>query len=297
MADVAVLAPAAMVGAVAGPARLAARRFLSHRVAVASLVVLVLVIVGSLVGGRLWRYGVGDITGEFSTGPSWQHPMGTDGIGQDVLALVLRGAQKSVQVALLVALLATTFGTLVGAVAGYYRGVVDGILMRLTDVVLTIPGIAVLAVVAARAHESGSWLLVAFVLSFLAWAQAARVVRAVFLSLRERPFVESARAIGAGDGRIIWGHLLPNAAGPIIVNATLTVAFAILLETALSFLGLGIRRPDTSLGLLIADGQAAATTRPWLFYFPGLVIVLITLSVNFVGDGLRHAFDPSSRAR
>jgi len=270
------------------------RRFARRRLAVASLAVLVVVIVASLVGGNLWRYGFAEITDEFSTGPSWQHPMGTDGIGRDLLARVLQGSQKSVQVALLVALLATTFGTLVGALAGYYRGLVDGVLMRATDLVLTIPGIAVLAVVAARVREGGSWVLVALVLSFLAWAQTARVVRAEFVSLREREFVAAARALGAGDGRIITRHLLPNAAGPIIVNATLTVAFAILLETALSYLELGIRAPDTSLGLLVAEGQQAATTRPWLFYFPGLVIMVITLCVNFVGDGLRDALDPTS---
>lgn len=273
------------------------RRFVRHRLAVVSLVVLAVVIVASLVGGHLWRYGFAEVTDEFSTGPSWQHPMGTDGIGRDLLARVLQGAQKSVQVALLVALLATTFGTLVGALAGYYRGLVDGVLMRATDLILTIPGIAVLAVVAARVHEGGSWVLVALVLSFLAWAQTARVVRAEFLSLREREFVSAARALGAGDGRIIIRHLLPNAAGPIIVNATLTVAFAILLETALSYLELGIRAPDTSLGLLVAEGQQAATTRPWLFYFPGLVIMVITLCVNFIGDGLRDALDPTSGRR
>ncbi|MGH9154871.1 MAG: ABC transporter permease [Acidimicrobiales bacterium] len=268
------------------------RRFLARRLAVASLVVLLVVLLSSLVGGRLWRYGLADITDEVSVGPSWQHPMGTDGNGVDLLALVLRGAQKSVQVALLVALLSTTVGTLVGALAGYYRGLVDGLLMRATDLMLTIPGLAVLVVVAARVRESGSWLLVAVVLAFLAWAQAARVVRGVFLSLREREFVDAARALGAGDRRIIIRHLLPNAAGPIIVNATLTVAFAVLAETALSYLGLGIREPDSSLGLLVSRGQQAATTRPWLFYFPGLVILLITVTVNVVGDGIRAAFDP-----
>lgn len=270
---------------------------MANRLAVISLVILVAVVLVSFVGGRLWRFGFAEITDEYSTAPSWRHPMGTDGIGRDLLARVLRGAQKSMQVALLVAVLSTTFGTLVGALAGYYRGVVDGVLMRGTDLVLTIPGIAVLVVMAARVHDSGSWVLVALVLSFLAWARTARVVRGVVLSLREREFVEAAKSIGVGDRRIITRHLLPNAAGPIIVNATLTVAFAILLETALSYLELGIRAPDTSLGLLVAEGQQAATTRPWLFYFPGLVIMVIVLAVNLVGDGLRDAFDPTSCRR
>lgn len=276
-------------------ARMVLRRFLSHRLAVASLVVLVALMVLALIGGRFWRYGFADITDEFSTGPSWRHPMGTDGIGHDVFAQVLRGAQKSVQVALLVALISTTVGTTVGALAGYYRGWVDGLLMRFTDLVLTIPTIAVLTVLAAKVRASGNWFFIALVLSALAWTYVARVVRGVFLSLREKEFVEAARALGASDRRIIFRHLLPNALGPIIVNATITVAIAILLETSLSYLGLGVRPPDTSLGLLVSEGQQAATTRPWLFYFPGLFIVVIALTVNFVGDGLRDAFDPTQR--
>jgi ABC-type dipeptide/oligopeptide/nickel transport system permease subunit len=270
------------------------RRFLAHRLAVASLIVLLLVIVGSLVGGRLWKYGYADITDEFSTPPSWEHPMGTDDIGHDSMAQILRGAQKSVQVALLVALLSTTFGATLGALAGYYRGAVDGVLMRFTDLVLTVPYIALTAVLAATlADRAGNWFLIAVVLALLLWTYIARVVRGQFLSLREKEFVEAARALGASDRRIIFRHLLPNATGAIIVNATITVAVAILLEAALSYLGVGIRPPDTSLGLLVQSGQQAATTRPWLFYFPGLIIIIIALTVNFVGDGLRDAFDPT----
>jgi ABC-type dipeptide/oligopeptide/nickel transport system permease subunit len=270
------------------------RRFLAHRLAVASLIVLLLVIIGSLVGGRIWKYNYADITDEFSTPPSLAHPMGTDGIGHDSMAQILRGAQKSVQVALLVALLSTAFGAVLGALAGYYRGVTDSFLMRFTDLVLTVPAIAVLAVLAATvADRAGNWFFIALVLAALVWTYIARVVRGQFLSLREKEFVEAARALGASDRRIIFRHLLPNATGAIIVNATITVAVAILLEAALSYLGVGIRPPDTSLGLLIQDGQQAATTRPWLFYFPGLIIIIIALTVNFVGDGLRDAFDPT----
>jgi len=270
------------------------RRFLAHRLAVASLIVLLLVIAGSLVGGRLWRYNYADITDEFSTPPSWGHPMGTDDIGHDSMARILRGAQKSVQVALLVALLSTTFGAVLGALAGYYRGATDSVLMRFTDLVLTVPAIAILAVLAATlADRAGNWFFIALVLAALLWTYIARVVRGQFLSLREKEFVEAARALGASDRRIIFRHLLPNATGAIIVNATITVAVAILLEAALSYLGVGIRPPDTSLGLLIQDGQQAATTRPWLFYYPGLIIIIIALTVNFVGDGLRDAFDPT----
>jgi ABC-type dipeptide/oligopeptide/nickel transport system permease subunit len=270
------------------------RRFLAHKLAVGSLVVFLLMIIISLVGGRFWKYGYADITDQFSTPPSMEHPMGTDDIGHDTLAQVLRGAQKSVQVALLVAFLATTIGTVIGALAGYYRGWVDSALMRFTDLVLTIPSIAILAVLASTvASQAGNWFFIGLILALLQWTYIARVVRGTFLSLREKEFVEAARALGASDTRIMFRHLLPNATGSIIVNATVTVAIAILLETALSYLGLGIKPPDTSLGLLVSTGQQAATTRPWLFYFPGLIIVIIALTINFVGDGLRDAFDPT----
>jgi peptide/nickel transport system permease protein len=264
------------------------RRFMAHKLAVGSLVVFVLVVLASLVGGRFWKYGYADITDQFSTPPSLEHPMGTDDIGHDTLAQVLRGAQKSVQVALMVAFLATTIGAVIGAVAGYYRGWVDAALMRFTDLILTIPSIAILAVLASVvAEEAGNWFFIGLVLALLQWTYIARVVRGTFLSLREKEFVEAARALGASDARIMFRHLLPNATGSIIVNATVTVAVAILIETALSYLGLGIKPPDTSLGLLISTGQQAATTRPWLFYFPGLIIIIIALTINFVGDGLR----------
>jgi peptide/nickel transport system permease protein len=268
------------------------RRFMAHRLAVASLVIFVIIVAGSLGGARLWKYNYADITKEFSTPPSLAHPMGTDDIGHDTLAQVLRGAQKSVQVALLVALLSTSVGSVVGAVAGYYRGFVDSILMRFTDLVLTIPLLAIAALLAGTL-SGGDWFLVAVVIASVSWTSIARVVRGTFLSLREKEFVDAARALGASDTRIIFRHLLPNATGSIIVNATVTVAVAILVETALSFLGLGIRPPDTSLGLLVSAGQQAAQTRPWLFYFPGLVIIMIALTINFIGDGLRDAFDPT----
>jgi peptide/nickel transport system permease protein len=270
------------------------RRFMAHKLAVGSLVVFILVVIVSLIGGRFWKYNYADITDQFSSPPSLAHPMGTDDIGHDSLAQVLRGAQKSVQVALLVAFLSTTVGAVIGALAGYYRGWVDSALMRFTDLVLTIPSIAILAVLAATlADKAGNWFFVGVVLALLLWTYIARVVRGTFLSLREKEFVEAARALGASDARIMFKHLLPNATGSIIVNATVMVSVAILTETALSYLGLGIKAPDTSLGLLISTGQQAAQTRPWLFYFPGLMIIIIALTINFVGDGLRDAFDPT----
>jgi peptide/nickel transport system permease protein len=272
--------------------RMVLRRFLRHRLAMASLVMLVAVIVLSLVGGRLWTYNYTEITPEFSTGPTWKHPMGTDGVGHDVFAQVLRGAQKSVQIMLLVALFSTAIGVLIGSVAGYYRGKVDALLMRFIDLVLTVPTLAILAVLSNKVRQSGSWFGIALIIAALAWTTLARVVRAEILSLREKEFVEAARAAGASDARIIFRHLLPNVVGSIIVAATLTMAAAILVETTLSYLGLGIKVPDTSLGLLVSQGQASAQTRPWLFYFPGMFIIIIVLCVNFIGDGLRDAFDP-----
>jgi peptide/nickel transport system permease protein len=275
-----------------GQARLVLRRFFRHRLAVVSVVVLVLVIVLSLIGGRLWKYNYADITDEFSTPPSLEHPFGTNGVGNDVFAQVLRGAQKSVQIMLLVAGVSTLIGVVVGAIAGYYRGRSDWILMRFVDLLLVIPLLAILAVLAELSVRHGSWFLLVVVLGALVWTSLARVVRAEFLSLREKEFVEAARALGANDRRIIFRHILPNCIGSIIVSATLTMAIAILLETALSFLGRGIQPPDTSLGKLVAEGASAARTRWWLFYSPGLFIIIIVLCVNFIGDGLRDAFDP-----
>lgn len=275
-----------------GQARLVTRRFLRHRLAVVSLIVLVLVVFLSLVGGRLWKYSYSDITEEFSTPPSLDHPFGTNGVGNDVFAQVLRGAQKSVQIMLLVAGVSTLLGVVIGAIAGYYRGPLDWLLMRLVDLLLIIPLLAVLGVLAELSVRQGSWVILVVVLGALVWTSLARIVRAEFLSLREKEFVEAARALGAKDKRIIFKHILPNCIGSIIVSATLTMATAILLETALSYLGRGVQPPDTSLGKLVAEGQTAARTRWWLFYSPGVFIIIIVLCVNFIGDGLRDAFDP-----
>ncbi|MFP5376172.1 MAG: ABC transporter permease [Acidimicrobiia bacterium] len=270
-----------------------ARRFLRHRLAVGSLVVLLVLAAASFLGETITSYRYDELTRDTNQGPSPRHWFGTDAIGKDMFTLVLRGARRSLLVALTVAAVATTFGTLVGALAGYYRGIADAVLMRFTDLFLTIPSLAVLLVVASRFRgESGNWVAISLVIAAFAWMSLARVVRGMFLSLREREFVEAARALGASDWRIIVRHLLPNSLAPIIVNATLLVAAAILIETALSFLGFGIAPPDTSLGRLVADGANASYTRPWLFYLPGLWLMLICLCINFVGDGLRDAIDP-----
>lgn len=271
-------------------AQLVLRRFLRHRLAMVSLVVLLAVVVLAFVGGWLWKYSVVDITPDESEPPSWEHPFGTDATGKDQFALVLRGTQISIGISVLVAVFSTLVGAIWGATAGFYRGILDTVMMRIADLILVLPVIAVAAVLGH--NFGGSWWLIALVISSLSWAYVARVARGVVLSLREKEFIEAAQALGASNTRIIVRHLIPNALGSIIVNATLLVATAILVETALSYLGFGVRSPDTSLGLLVSQAQTAVDTRPWLFYFPGLFIILIALTINFIGDGLRDAFDP-----
>ena len=272
------------------------RRFLQHKLAVASLVVFVVLVLVSVFGETLWHYTSIDITDDLSVPPSLKHPMGTDSTGHDLLAQVLAGTRISISVALMVAVLATTFGTVFGALSGFYGGRTDTFMMRIVDLLLTVPSLAILVTLSTLlAGGGGDPLTIGLILASLSWLSIARVIRGLFLSLREKEYVEAARCLGASNSRIIFRHLLPNAVGPIIVNATITVAFAILAETGLSYLGFGIKFPSTSLGLLISVGQSASSTRPWLFYFPGLVIILIALTVNFVGDGVRDALDPQQK--
>jgi peptide/nickel transport system permease protein len=233
-----------------------------------------------------------------------KHFFGTDNLGRDYLSRVIFGLRTSLWVALFVALLSTVIGTAIGAVAGYYGGVTDNLLMRFTDLILTIPGLAFLLVAAAYIGQDDSQvgpfvipqsMKIGLILAFLFWTALARIVRGTFLSLREKEYVEAAKASGASDARIIMRHMLPNSLGPIIVNMTLVIAVAILVEAALSFLGFGIQPPKPALGSLIAQGQAEGVATWWLVTFPGLVIVLIALCINFVGDGLRDALDPTQR--
>ena len=269
------------------------RRFVQHRLAVVSLAVFLLLVIVSLAGNLVWHYKSTSITDDLSMAPSGKHPFGTDSSGHDLFAQVLAGTRVSVLVSLLVAGLSTVFGTVYGALSGFYSGRLDNLLMRFVDLLLTVPTLAIFVTVSTLlAGGGGDPITIALILASLSWLSIARVIRGLFLSLREKEYVEAARCLGASDARIIFRHLLPNAVGPIIVNATITVAVAILTETALSYLGFGIKFPSTSLGLLISDGQSAASTRPWLFYFPGLVIILIALTINFIGDGLRDALDP-----
>jgi ABC-type dipeptide/oligopeptide/nickel transport system permease subunit len=270
--------------------RLAFRRFLKHRVAVVSIFVFVLLVLFAFVGPHFWQYSYTIFTDDLSQAPSRRHPFGTDSIGHDEVALIMRGTAQSLKVAFTIALVGTTAGAIWGVFSGYRAGIIDSALMRLADLILTIPGLAIAAALAY--NFGGSWWTIGLILAFTSAPYVARVVRGVVLSLREREFVEAARALGASNTRIMFRHLLPNTAPVLIVNATLLVATGILAETALSYVGFGIRSPDTSLGVLITFAQGAVDTRPWLFYFPGLFIILIALSVNFIGDGLRDALDP-----
>ncbi|HET6193607.1 MAG TPA: ABC transporter permease [Trebonia sp.] len=296
--------PGANVGAEAdemaapsrGQLRMAGRRFVRHKLAMCGAIIFLVLLLGSIIVPIFWPYGYSTITNTFASGPSAAHPFGTDLIGHDMLAQVMAGTLTSLEVALLVAAISTVIGTVIGALAGYYGGVIDQALMRLTDLVLVVPLIAILLVLSSKfTQQADSQLFVGLLLALLFWTYLARLIRGTFLSLREREFIEAEHAIGASTWRIILRHMVPNAAGSIVVNATLTVAGAILIEASLSFLGLGIQPPQVDLGSLIAAGEGDATTLPWLFYFPAAFLVLAILVVNFIGDGLRDALDPTQR--
>jgi glutathione transport system permease protein len=272
---------------------LAFHRFIHHRMALTGLAIFVLLVAIAFIVPHFWKWGYTDITPSYASGPSLSHPMGTDTIGHDLFAQVLQATQTSLKSAFIVTVLATVFGTVIGAIAGYYGKLADATLMRFTDLVLTVPLLALLLVLAnVLSKQASNYIYIAIIIAAVLWTYLARLVRGTFLSLREHDYVIAARAIGARDRRIIFRHMVPNAMGPIVVNATLTVANAILIESALSFLGFGIQPPNVSLGNLIAAGQGSATTEWWLFAFPAGVLVLIILAVNFVGDGLRDALDP-----
>jgi peptide/nickel transport system permease protein len=275
----------------------ARKRFFRHRLAMGSLVVLAIVLAAGFAADRVAPYAFDDIDlNNLAAPPTTEdkHYFGTDQLGRDYFSRVLYGIQTSARVAFIVAFLSTVIGVVIGALAGYFGGWLDNLLMRVTDLVLTLPGLAVLLVASAYLGQ-GSPYRVAVILALLFWTVLARIVRGTFLSLREKEYVEAAKAAGGSDLRIMLKHILPNSLGPIIVNATLTVAAAILIEAALSFLGFGIQPPTPALGKLISDGQSEMLTAWWLVTFPGLVIVLIVLCVNFIGDGMRDALDPTQR--
>lgn len=231
--------------------------------------------------------------------PSWQHPMGTDPLGRDLLTRILYGGRISMTVGLMVVGITLTIGVTIGAVAGYAGGIVDNILMRITDAALTLPSLLVLVLLGAILRDvdipvlkQNSVVTIAVVIGILSWMTFARLVRAAFLTLRELDFVTASRALGASPLRIVVRHILPNTIGPIIVEATLELGYAIIEESGLSFLGFGIQPPTPSWGNLLSNAQENFIRYPWLAIFPGIMIFLTIISVNYIGDGLRDAFDP-----
>ena len=271
-------------------------RFFRHRLAVAGLIGLIIIFGAGIFAPFIAPYSYAQIDlYNILHAPTTvnHHYFGTDGIGSDEFSRVIYGIRTSLEVGVFVAVVSTVVGLVIGAIAGYYRGWIDNLLMRVTDLVLTLPALAILLAFSALVGNGSQWTLSLILVAFF-WTGIARVVRGLFLSLREKEYVEAAKASGASDKRLMFRHILPNTMGPIVVNMTLAVGTAILTESALSFLGFGIAPPTPSLGQLVANGQNYPT-QWWLTIFPGLVIVLIVLCVNFVGDGLRDALDPQQR--
>jgi ABC-type dipeptide/oligopeptide/nickel transport system permease subunit len=269
-------------------------RFLRHRLAMGGLLALIIIFGAGIFANYVAPYSFEQIDlNNVLAAPSGAHYFGTDEIGRDFYSRVIYGIRTSEEVGVFVAFVSSILGLIVGAISGYYGGLIDNLLMRITDLVLTLPALAILLTASALLGEGSQWRI-SLILTLFFWTGLARVVRGIFLSLREKEYVEAARASGAGDLRIMFRHILPNTLGPVIVNGTLAVATAILVEAALSFLGFGIKPPTPSLGILVASGQNNPQ-KWWLTVFPGLMIVFIVLCINFIGDGLRDALDPTQR--
>ncbi|MFN3008704.1 ABC transporter permease [Mycolicibacterium wolinskyi] len=271
------------------------RRFLRNRPAVVSLIVLAVMFVSCYALPPLLPYSYTDLDYyALQQPPSADHWFGTNALGQDILAQILRGMQKSMLIGVCVAFISTIIAATVGSIAGYFGGWRDRTLMWIVDVLLVVPSFILIAIVTPRLSQSDRvfWLII--LLSVFSWMISSRIVRGMTMSLREREFVVAARYMGVSSWRIIVRHIVPNVASLLIIDTALNVGLAILAETGLSFLGFGIQPPDVSLGTLIADGTKSATTFPWVFLFPAGVLVLIILCANLVGDGLRDALDPGS---
>ena len=272
------------------------RRLKRHRLAVASLVAVVTISLLCLAAPLLTPFDFDQIDlSSIRQAPSAAHRLGTDGLGRDLLTRILYGGRVSILIGLLAALIGTGFGSLVGSVAGYYGGRVDNVLMRMTDVVYAIPTLPLLIVLASYTQAAATSM--AFTIGLLSWMATARVVRGEVLSIRQTQYIEAARSLGATNARIISRHVLPNAVGPIVVGATLAVGNAIILESSLSFLGLGVQPPTPTWGNMLMDAQATMSTQPWLSIFPGVAILIVVLAVNFLGDGLQDALDPRAEMR
>ncbi len=274
-----------------GQWELARRRFLAHRLAVVSLVVLFGLALAALAAPVLSHYDpVRTNLDQIFERPSPAHPMGTDSLGRDLATRILYGGRVSLSVGVLAVTVAITLGVVIGGIAGFYGGVVDGLLMRFVDMMFSFPRLFLLILFAV--FFGGNLLTVVVVLGALSWMTVARLVRGSFLSLKQREFVEAARSVGARNQSIIWRHIMPNALAPVIVAATLGVANAIIAESTLSFLGLGIQPPTPTWGNMLKDATTDMGLAPWTAVFPGVAIFLAVVSINFVGDGLRDALDP-----
>jgi len=284
------------------PTREAWRKFRRHKLAVVGIGVLGILLAGIIFGPFLWRVPINEIDfGAKLKGPSWEHPFGTDDLGQDLLARMIYGGRISLAVGLAAMVVAIVVGTIIGAIAGMSRGWVGGALMWLTDLFLSLPALPLLLLViylfrdalkSVFGPEGGIFILIVIVIGGLRWMPVARLVRAQFLSLREKEFVEAARALGASRLRQVVRHILPNALGPVIVAGTIDVAAAIIAESTLSFLGLGFPPDIPTWGRLLFDAKDNLDFAPHWALFPGAAIFLTVLSINFIGDGLRDALDP-----
>ena len=278
------------------------RRFKRHRVAYWSLWALALLVLAVLAGPWIYRVGINDIDFQARLAPpSWKHPLGTDDLGRDLLARVLYGGRISLAVGMAAMLIAMTAGVIVGAVAGISRGWIDAALMWLTDLFLSLPQLPLLLLLIFLFRETlkslfglevGIFLLIVAVIGGFRWMPVARLVRAQFFSLREKEFVEAARALGASTPRQVVRHILPNALGPVIVAATIDVQAAIIAESTLSFLGLGFPPDIPTWGRILYDGRDYMDLAPYWVLFPGLAIFVTVLTISFIGDGLRDALDP-----
>ncbi len=275
------------------------RRFRRHPGAMGGMIVLTLILLISILA-QFSPYDpeVSNIDEKFQA-PSMAHPFGTDSLGRDLLTRVLYGGRISIKVGLMVVMIMLIIGVPVGAVAGHFGGWVDNVLMRITDAILAFPPLLILILLSAVVRDldvpfikGNNEVVIAVVIGILGWMTIARLVRATYLTIREADFVTAARSMGASTLRIMVVEILPNAIGPIIVESTLEVAWAIMTESGLSFLGFGVMPPTPSWGNLLSDAQPYMTQYPWLAIFPGIMIFITIISVNYIGDGLRDAFDP-----
>jgi len=275
------------------------RRFRRHPGAIVGAIVLAIIILSTiLVPLSPYDPETSDLKSRLEP-PSWEHPFGTDPLGRDMLTRILYGGRISLTVGLMVVMITLSIGVPVGSIAGFFGGWIDNLLMRIIDATLALPSLLVLILLGAILREvkvefieKNTVITIAVAIGVLSWMTVARLVRAIFLALRDMEYVQAARALGASNARIIMQEILPNGVGPIIVESTLGIGWAIMEESGLSFLGFGIRPPTPSWGNLLSNAQEHLTQQPWLAIFPGLMIFLTIISVNYIGDGLRDALDP-----